>query len=371
MHIPFVDLKAQYRAHRTEIDAAIAAVIDSTAFIRGKFVADFEKAYAEKYGAKHCVSCGNGTDAIFITLKMLGIGAGDEVITTSNSWIASAETITLTGARVVFVDVEDDCYDLDAAKIEAAVTPRTKAILPVHLLGQPAQMDVIMDLARKHRLQVVEDCAQAHFATFGGRRVGTFGIAGTFSFYPGKNLGAYGDAGAIITDDDGLAERVRMFANHGADRVNKHEHLMEGVCSRLDGLQAAILSAKLPHIDAWTRARQDRAATYDALLGGVAEVITPNIRAGATHVFHNYVLRAQRRDELQTFLKEHGVETTRHYPVPLPFLKAYAYLGHTPADFPVVAKHSREIISLPVYPELTDSQQRHVTATIRSFYARK
>lgn len=371
MHIPFVDLKAQYRAHRADIDAAIAAVIESTAFIRGKFVADFEKAYADKYGVKHCVSCGNGTDAIFITLKMLGVGPGDEVITTSNSWIASSETITLTGARVVFVDVEDDCYDLDATKIEAAITPRTKAILPVHLLGQPAQMDVIMEIAQRRGLHVVEDCAQAHFATLGGRRVGTFGIAGTFSFYPGKNLGAYGDAGAIITDDDALAEKVRMFANHGADRVNKHEHLMEGVCSRLDGLQAAILSAKLPHLDAWTHARQERAATYNELLGGVAEITTPLIRAGATHVFHNYVLRAARRDELQVFLKEQGVETTRHYPVPLPFLKAYAYLGHTPADFPVVARHAREIISLPVYPELSADQQRYVAEKIKEFYVRQ
>ena len=371
MHIPFVDLKAQYRAHRAEIDAAIAAVIGETAFIRGKYVADFEKAYAEKYGVKHCVSCGNGTDAIFITLKMLGVGPGDEVITTSNSWIASTETITLTGAKVVFVDVEDDCYDLDATKIEAAITPRTKAILPVHLLGQPAQMDVIMEIAQRRGLHVVEDCAQAHFATFGGRRVGTVGIAGTFSFYPGKNLGAYGDAGAIITDDDALAEKVRMFANHGADRVNKHEHLMEGVCSRLDGLQAAILSAKLPHLDAWTRARQERAAAYDELLGGVAEIATPKIRAGATHVFHNYVLRAARRDELQVFLKEQGVETTRHYPVPLPFLKAYAYLGHTPADFPVVAQHAREIISLPVYPELSADQQCFVAEKIKEFYVCK
>jgi dTDP-4-amino-4,6-dideoxygalactose transaminase len=371
MHIPFVDLKAQYRAYKAAIDAAIASVIENTAFIRGTFVSAFEKAYAAKYGVKHCVSCGNGTDAIFITLKMLGIGAGDEVITTSNSWIASSETISLTGARPVFVDVEDDCYDLDAARVAAAVTPRTKAILPVHLLGQPAQMDVIIQIAQRHGLHVVEDCAQAHFATFGGRRVGTFGIAGTFSFYPGKNLGAYGDAGAIITDDDALAEKVRMFANHGADRVNKHEHLMEGVCSRLDGLQAGILSAKLPHIDAWTRSRQERAARYDHLLGGVAEVITPKIRPGATHVFHNYVLRAQRRDELQVFLKERGVETTRHYPVPLPFLKAYAHLGHTPADFPVVARHSGEIISLPIYPELSEDQQRYVTETIREFYARK
>ena len=369
MHIPFVDLKAQYRAHRAEIDAAIAAVIEGTAFIRGKFVADFEKAYAEKYGVKHCVSCGNGTDAIFITLKMLGIGAGDEVITTSNSWIASSETITLTGARVVFVDVEDDCYDLDASQIEARITPRTKAILPVHLLGQPAQMDVIMDIARRHSLAVVEDCAQAHFATFDGRRVGTFGIAGTFSFYPGKNLGAYGDAGAVVTDDDALAERVRMFANHGADRVNKHEHLMEGVCSRLDGMQAAILSAKLPHIDAWTLARQEKAARYDQLLAGIPEIITPKVRPGATHVYHNYVIRASRRDALQDFLKAQGIETTRHYPTPLPFLKAYAYLGHTAADFPVVARHSREILSLPVYPELTGEQQQYVADSVRAFYA--
>ncbi len=367
--IPFVDLKAQYRAIKSEVDAAIASVIADTAFIRGKFVTDFEKAYAAKYGVKHCVSCGNGTDAIFITLKMLGIGAGDEVITTSNSWIASTETITLTGARVVFVDVEDDCYDLDASKIEAAITPRTKAILPVHLLGQPAQMDVIMDLARRHSLAVVEDCAQAHFAEFDGRRVGTFGIAGTFSFYPGKNLGAYGDAGAIVTDDDGLAEKVRMFANHGADRVNKHEHLMEGVCSRLDGLQAAILSAKLPHIDAWTSARRERAAGYDQLLAGIPEITTPKVRPGATHVYHNYVIRAARRDALQVFLKEQGIETTRHYPTPLPFLKAYEYLGHTPADFPVVAQHSREILSLPIYPELTAEQQRSVADSIRGFYA--
>lgn len=371
MHIPFVDLKAQYRAHKSEIDSAISGVIDGTAFIRGKFVADFEKAYAEKYGVKHCVSCGNGTDAIFITLKMLGIGAGDEVITTSNSWIASSETITMTGARVVFVDVEDDYYDLDAAKIEAAITPRTKAILPVHLLGQPAQMDVIMEIAVRHGLHVVEDCAQAHFATFAGRLVGTMGIAGTFSFYPGKNLGAYGDAGAIVTDDDMLAEKVRMFANHGADRVNKHEHLMEGVCSRLDGLQAAILFAKLPHIDSWTSARQERAANYDELLRGVSEVITPKIRPGATHVFHNYVLRAHRRDELQVFLKENGVETTRHYPVPLPFLKAYEYLGHAPADFPVVTQHSREIISLPVYPELSGEQQLYIVDKIQEFYAHR
>ena len=370
MHIPFVDLKAQYHAHRPEIDAAIAAVIGDTAFIRGKYVADFEQAYAEKYGVKHCVSCADGTSAIYITLKMLGIGAGDEVITTANSWIASSETITQTGARPVFVDVEEEYFNLDPAKIAARITPRTKAILPVHLLGQPAQMDAIMDLAKQHGLQVVEDCAQAHFASFGGRRVGTFGIAGTFSFYPGKNLGAYGDAGAIVTDDDELAAKVRMYANHGADRVNKHEHQMEGVNSRLDGLQAAILSAKLPHIDTWTEQRRDKAMHYDALLSRVGEVVTPKVRPGSVHVFHVYCIRAQRRDALQVFLKERGIDTTRHYPTPLPFLKAYAYLGHTPADFPIAARHQGEILSLPIYPELTPDQQQYVATSIQEFYAR-
>ena len=368
MHVPLVDLKAQYAAYQAEIDAAIANVIRDTAFIRGKYVTEFEEAYARSYGVEHCVGVANGTDAIFIVLRMLGIGPGDEVITTANSWIGSSETITQTGARPVFVDVEEDFYDIDPAKIEEKITDRTKAILPVHLLGQPAQMDAITAICQKHGLLLVEDCAQSHFAEFKGRKVGTFGRAGTFSFYPGKNLGAYGDAGAIVTNDSDLALQMRMFANHGADRANKHEHIMEGINSRLDGLQAAILTAKLPHVGAWARARQEKAARYNELLSTVAEVVTPRIRPDSTHVFHVFSIRAARRDALQEHLTENGIQTTRHYPTPLPFLKAYQHLGHGPADFPVAVSHAREILSLPIYPEMSEEQLRYVTDKIKTFY---
>lgn len=367
MHVPFVDLKAQYNNHRAEIDAAMSAVISETAFVRGKYVAAFEAEFAAFAGSKFCISCGNGTDAIFITLKMLGIGEGDEVITTANSWIASSETISLTGATPVFVDLEEDFYCLDPAQIEAKITPRTKAILPVHLLGQPAQMDSIMEIARGHGLQVVEDCAQAHGAKYLGTPVGKFGIAGTFSFYPGKNLGAYGDAGCIITDDEELAAKCRMFANHGADRTNKHDHAMEGICSRMDGIQAAILSAKLPHLADWITGRREAAARYDALLKKVPGVVIPKLRSGAEHVYHVYCIRVPHRDGLQDHLKGEGIDTTRHYPTPLPFLKAYARFGHKHSDFPVAACHATEILSLPIYPEITPEQQKYVVESIQRF----
>jgi dTDP-4-amino-4,6-dideoxygalactose transaminase len=368
MHVPLVDLKAQYAAHKKEIDSAIANVIRDTAFIRGKYVTDFEDAYARKYDVKHCIGVANGTDAIYISLKMLGIGPGDEVITSANSWIGSSETITQTGGRPVFVDVEEDFYDLDPAQIEKKITDRTKAILPVHLLGQPAQMDPIAEICKKRGLLLIEDCAQSHFAEFKGRKVGTFGKAAIFSFYPGKNLGAYGDAGAIITEDDALAVKIRMFANHGADRANKHDHVMEGVNSRLDGLQAAILAAKLPHVEAWTRARQERAARYVELFSSMEEVVTPKIRPDATHVFHVFNVRVPKRDALQKHLKEKGIETNRHYPTPLPLLKAYQYLGHAAEDFPVAVRHAREILSLPIFPELIEEQMRYVVETIKDFY---
>jgi dTDP-4-amino-4,6-dideoxygalactose transaminase len=369
MHVPLVDLKAQYVAHKSEIDGAMANVIRDTAFIRGKYVTEFEEAYTRKYGVKHCISVANGTDAIYITLKMLGIGPGNEVITTANSWIGSSETITQTGARPVFIDVEEDFYDLDTTQIEKKITSRTKAILPVHLLGQPAKMDSITEICQKHNLLLIEDCAQSHFAQFKGQKVGTFGSAGIFSFYPGKNLGAYGDAGAIVTDDADLAAKIRVFANHGADRVNKHDHVMEGVNSRLDGLQAAILSAKLPHIDAWTHARQERAARYVELFASMDEVITPKIRPSATHVFHVFNVRVPKRDALRAHLKQTGVETNIHYPTPLPFLKAYQHLGHVADDFPVAVRHAREILSLPIFPELSDKQMRYVVKTVKDFYA--
>ena len=351
MNIPFVDLKAQYGTIKDEIDAAIQGVIDETAFIKGKYVHKFEEEYAEAYGVKHCISCANGTDAIYITLKALGIGKGDEVITVANSWISTSETITQAGARPIFVDIHPDYYTIDVSRIEAKITPKTKAIIPVHLFGQPAEMDGIMDICKRHGLLLVEDCAQAHFAEWEGQKVGTMGIAGTFSFFPGKNLGAYGDAGAIISDDDDFATGARMFANHGA--LVKHQHEMEGINSRMDGLQAAILLVKLKYIREWNQKRMEHAMKYNKLLSDIDGIVIPRIHPDAGHVFHLYVIRSRKREEVQKYLKDNGVSTGIHYPTPLPFLKAYAYLGHGPDDFPIAYRYQNEILSLPMYPELT------------------
>ena len=366
MSIPFVDLKTQYQSIKPEIDRAISSVIEDTAFVRGKYVNEFEKAYAEKYGVKHCISVANGTDAIYITLKALGVGPGDEVITVANSWISTSETITQTGAKVVFVDIEPDYFTIDVSKIEEKITSKTKAIIPVHLYGQPAEIDAIKKICDAHNLYLIEDCAQAHFATYKGQNVGTFGTAGTFSFYPGKNLGAYGDAGAIITNDDELADKIRMFANHGS--LKKHEHQIEGINSRMDGLQAAILSAKLPHIIEWNEKRSQNAQIYNKLLADVEEIATPKIRHNATHIFHVYSIRTKERDKLQTYLEENGISTAIHYPVALPFMQAYGYLKHKPEDFPVAYKYQDEILSLPMYPELSSTSISYVADRIKEFY---
>ena len=366
MRVPLVDLHAQYLAHKQEFDHAIAQVIAKTAFVRGEFVHEFEQAYARAYGVEHCVSCGNGTDAIYIVLRMLGIGPGDEVITTAASWISTSETIGQAGAKPVFVDV-DDFYLLDADKVEAAVTPRTKAIIPVHLYGQAADMTAVCAIARRHGLKVIEDCAQAHFAEWNGQRVGTFGDAATFSFFPGKNLGAWGDAGAIITNDRALADRCRMFANHGA--LIRHQHEMEGINSRLDGLQAAILSAKLPYVQAWTAARRRLAGEYDVRLDGVGDLILPRVRGEAMHVYHVYVVRTLHRDALRDYLGSRGVQTAIHYPTALPLLKAYEYLGHTAADFPVASRNQGQILSLPMFPELSLEALEYTVRCIRDFFA--
>ena len=359
---PFVDLHAQYLSIKPEIDAAIAAVIRECAFIGGRFVREFEQAFAADYGIAHCVPVANGTDAIYIALRMLGIGAGDEVITSAHSWIATSETISQAGARPVFVDV-DDYYTIDADLIERAITPRTKAIIPVHIYGQPADMTRIMALARKHGLKVIEDCAQAHYAEWQGRRVGTFGDVATFSFYPGKNLGAYGDAGAIVTHDAALASRMRMFANHGA--LQKHSHVIEGINSRLDGIQAAILSAKLPHIHKWTAARRQVAAWYDELLARVDGVEAPRVRDGAKHVYHLYVVKVDGRRELMAKLAAEGIETAVHYPVALPAMEAYRYLDAAPSTPRAIANSAR-ILSLPIYPEQDyDTTARIVEAVAR------
>lgn len=365
MKIPFVDLHAQYLTIRPEIDAAIADIIARTDFIRGAKVEAFERAWAQKLGVKHCVSCANGTDALYIAMRGLGLKPGDEVITTAHSWISTTETITQAGGRVVFCDTDDVTFTIDPSLIESKITSRTVGIIPVHLYGQACDMSAIMAIAKKHSLWVIEDCAQAHLARFDGQLVGTFGNAATFSFYPGKNLGAYGDAGALVTNDDRLAEWTSIYSRHGG----KGEHLMEGINSRMDGLQGAILSVKLPYLDAWTKARRAVAARYDATLKGVGDIVTPVIATRRDHVYHLYVIRSAKRDELKRHLAEAGVSTVLNYPKALPFYPAYAYLGHSPSDFPDSYSNQGRILSLPIYPEMSDDMITFVADTISGFFA--
>lgn len=367
MRVPFVDLHAQYLAHREEFDGALAAVIAKTAFVGGEFVRNFERDFAATYGVKHCISCANGTDAIYIALRMLGIGEGDEVITTAASWISTSETITQAGARPVFVDVDDN-YLIDVRQIEKAITAQTRAIIPVHLYGQAAPMEEIAKICERRGLRLLEDCAQAHFAESEGRLVGTIGDAGTFSFYPGKNLGAWGDAGAIVTNDDDLARQCRAFANHGS--LVKHQHEMEGINSRMDGIQAALLSAKLPHLPAWTDARRRIAAEYDTALAGVGDLVLPTVRDGATHVYHLYVIRTARRDALKDYLANQEIESAIHYPAALPLLPAYRYLDQGAEQFPVAAANQTQILSLPMFPEMTSEAIAYVVQAIRDFFSR-
>jgi dTDP-4-amino-4,6-dideoxygalactose transaminase len=367
MQIPLVDLKAQYESIKGEIDKAISDVISKTAFIGGPFVRDFETAFAAFCGAKHCIGVGNGTDAIFLTLKAMGIGRGDEVITAANSFIATSEAITMSGAGVVFVDIRPDTYNIDPEKIEEKITSRTKAIIPVHLYGRPADMDPILKLARRHGLKVIEDAAQAHGAKYKGRTVGTLADAACFSFYPGKNLGAYGDAGAVLTNDDVLALTVRMLANHG--RVAKYDHEFEGVNSRMDGLQAAILKAKLTHLPAWTAMRRANAKRYSLLLKETPGLATPVETEDVKSAYHLYVIRVKgdARKKLQEHLHSYGISSGIHYPIALPSLKAYKYLNISGIDIPEAQRASREILSLPMYPELDGVQISFVTKIIQVF----
>jgi len=364
MKVPFVDLHAQYLTIKPEIDAAIAEVIAQSAFIRGAQVDAFEQGWARMLGVNHCVSCANGTDALYIAMRGLGLRPGDEVITTAHSWISTSETITQAGGRVVFCDTDSDTFTIDAALIESKITPRTVGIIPVHLYGQAADMGAIMAAAKKHNLWVIEDCAQAHLARYRGQLVGTFGNAATFSFYPGKNLGAYGDAGCVVTNDGGLAEWMTTFARHGG----KGDHVMEGINSRMDGLQGAVLNVKLPHLQKWTEARQRVAARYDELLRGVGDIVTPKIAAGREHVYHLYVVRTACRDALKAHLTEAGVSTVLNYPKALPFYPAYSHLGSTPEDFPVAYANQSRILSLPIYPEIRDDVVTYVAEEITEFY---
>jgi dTDP-4-amino-4,6-dideoxygalactose transaminase len=365
MPVPFADLQLQYQTIKSEIDAAIAVVIRDNAFIRGPYVDAFEQEFASTVEAKHCVSCANGTDALYLAMTALNIQPGDEVITTAHSWISTSAMITHAGATVVFCDTDETTFTIDPAAIEAAITPRTVGIIPVHLYGQPADMDAIMAIARKHKLWVIEDCAQAHLARYKGKQIGTFGAAATYSFYPGKNLGAMGDAGAIVTNDDALAERTAMLARHGG--LVKHQHRVEGINSRLDGMQAAILSAKLPHLPDWTEARQAAAKIYDAGLNQVEDVVVPSVATGRTHVYHLYTIKHPRRDALAAHLNANGVQTAVNYPTALPFLAAYSRLKHRPEQFPNAYHQQSRILSLPMFAEITRDQQEEVINQIREF----
>jgi dTDP-4-amino-4,6-dideoxygalactose transaminase len=365
MPVPLADLQLQYENIKAEIDGAVAAVIRDSAFIRGPHVHAFELAFAEASKVKHCVSCANGTDALYLAMTALKVQPGDEVITTAHSWISTSAMITHAGATPVFCDTDGRTFTIDPAAIEAAITPRTVGIIPVHLYGQPADMDAISAIARKHKLWVIEDCAQAHLAIYEGQPIGTFGIAATFSFYPGKNLGAMGDAGAVVTQDDALAERMAMLARHGG--LVKHQHQIEGINSRLDGLQAAILSAKLPHLPAWTAARQHAARLYDQGLNKIADVEVPQIAPGRSHVYHLYTIKHPRRDALAAHLHREGVQTTINYPTALPFLPAYDRFKHRPEQFPNAHRDQGQILSLPMFAEITPAQQDEVIGLVRGF----
>jgi len=362
MKVPFVDLKIQYERIRHEIDQAIDMVINDSAFIGGKYLKKFEEEFAHFCETKYCVGVGNGTDALYIAMRALGIGKGDEVITVANSFIATSEAITMAGARVVFVDCYPETYNIDVEKAASAITPHTKAILPVHLYGQPANMPALKKIAEQYGLFLIEDASQAHGAEISGKRVGSFGDLACFSFYPSKNLGAYGDGGAVITDSEDLAMTCRKISDHG--RVKKYDHEFEGVNSRLDGIQSAILSAKLKHLEDWTEKRRALAAFYGELLKD-SGVITPRESEGVRHVYHLYVVRVKNRDAVQATLMDKGILTGIHYPIALPNLLAYRYQGYNPKDFPVATQFSREVLSLPIYPELERSRVEYVCQELR------
>lgn len=363
MRVPFVDLKAQYLSLKDEFDAAILDVVGNTAFVAGRYAATFEAEFATYIGTTDCVAVANGTDAIEIALAALGIKAGDEVIVPANTFFATAEAVSNVGATPVFVDCEPNFYNIDTAKIEEKITSETKAIIPVHLYGLPAEMDAVMAIAKKHGLKVLEDCAQSHGADYKGQRTGTFGDIATFSFYPGKNLGAYGDAGAIVCNDADLAARCRLIANHG--QPAKYQHTIVGRNSRIDGIQAAVLSLKLKRLDTWLEGRRQNAARYNELLADTG-IPLPHAPEYSRHTYHLYVVRVKDREAVAAKLNEAGIDTGLHYPTALPFLEAYAHLDYQPSDFPVAYSQMGELLSLPMYAELSDDMIEYVCDGLRN-----
>ena len=363
MKVPFLDLNSQHAPFRREFSAAIEEVIDCGAFAGGPFVAGFEENFAAYCGCKYAVGVGSGTDALWLALLASGVGPGDEVITVPNTFMATAEAITYCGAKPVFADVDALTYTMDPCLLEDAITPRTKAVIPVHLFGQPADMDSILEIARSHGLVVIEDAAQAHGAEYKGRRAGSCGDAGCFSFYPGKNLGAFGEAGAVVTDDDELQNKIRILRDHG--QIHKYHHAMVGWNARMDGIQAAVLGVKLRNLEKGNELRRAHAAKYDEALKGMEEIVTPYVADYARHVYHIYAIRVPRRDEIVTLLAEMGVACGIHYPVPIHLQEAYQSLGYEIGAFPIAEKAAHQFISLPMFPELTSAQVEIVTKAMK------
>lgn len=367
MNIPLVDLKKQYGSLSQEINTSLEALFKSTSFIKGPFLEKFEESFAKYIGTKYCIGVASGTDAIHLSLLALNIKAGDEVILPVNTFIATAYAILYVGAKPVFVDVDPKTFNIDVNSIESKITKNTKAIIPVHLYGQPAQMDKIMLLARKYKLAVVEDACQAHGATYNKKNVGSFGDLAAFSFYPSKNLGAYGDGGVITTNSTQLAKTLKKLREYGG--ISKYKYDTIGLNSRLDAIQAAILSIKLKHLDEWNNKKQKLAAYYNKRINEEIPFIkTPFINSQSTSVYHLYVIKTPKRNQLAKYLSSHGIQTGIHYPVPLHLQKSLQHLGYKKGDFPVAEALSREILSLPIYPELISTAQEYVVKSIKAFF---
>lgn len=364
--IKFVDLKAQYLSIKEDVDNAVQEVLDSTAFVLGEKLRKFEENFASFCGAKYCIGANTGTSALHLALLAKGIGKNDEVITTPNTFIATAASVSYTGATPKFVDIEPDTCNMDPKKLEKAITPKTKAIIPVHLYGQPAEMKQIMEIAGKHGLEVIEDACQAHGAEHYKKRMPFSGF-GCFSFYPGKNLGAYGEGGSVVTNDEEAYEKIKAYRDHG--QVKKHVHKYIGYNYRLEELQAAILSVKLRHLEKWTDMRRKNAKIYNELLED-CDVIRPIERGYNKHVYHLYVIRAKQRQKLVEHLSSKGIQTAIHYPTPIHLQEAYSHLGLKRGSFPVSEQHADEILSLPMYPELKQEEMGFVVKAIKEFLAK-
>ncbi len=367
----FLDLTIQYESIKKEIDEAIKRVLDSCVFIGGQEVEEFEKEIANFCGVKYAISVNSGTDALLLSLKALNIGRGDEVITTPFTFIATAGVIANCGAKPVFADIESSTFNINPELVEGLITPKTKAIIPVHLFGQMADMPEIMRIAGKYKLYVIEDAAQAIGAEYGGKKAGSIGDIGCFSFFPSKNLGAYGDGGMIITNNEEFFQKIKLLKNHGSSPKEKYLNLIVGTNSRLDALQAAILRVKLKYLAKWSKERAEKAAYYSENLKGVGDIITPVIGTGRNHIFHQYTIRTKKREELLSYLKENNIPTMIYYPLSLHLQPAFQYLGHKKGDFPEAEKVSKEVLSLPIYPEIKKKEQDLIIKTIKGFYAEK